>query len=693
MKTRIILSVLMLFSLLLKVYSGTWEITQNDVISETNSYVNNMTEIWNIASTVTDKPIKITYSTSIQYNYDFVIIKSVDASNNATTILTLSGTKAGVISTMIPSGKAQVIFTTNGSISYADNPSIYGGINISFSVDYDSFVYNNQHVSGDIQTEGNAFIAGKLGIGTTSPTKKLEIYEGVGGRFSFSALNCSSGYEVAQTLDDTGYKLNIGTSVRDYRISINSLDRLKIFTNDNFSVGLYSMSLLTSGVSNNAMGSYTLNSNTSGSRNNAIGYGALANNTTGNNNQAIGHTALTNSTTGGENCAIGSASLESNTTGVGNMALGFASLYKNTTGSYNLGLGNHAGSFIADGSTGNTTASHSVFIGTNTKALANGQYNQIVIGYNAIGNGGNTVTLGNDEIINTILKGKVGIGTTNPTNKLEIVGNSGVLSYLHSTSNAGNESAFIQFQNGRGLIGYDGQYGGVKIAVSDTTKSIVFTKDFYGVSGELMRITGKGKVGIGRPDPSYKLDVFGNARIKDQFVIDGSGDLGGKINITNSSKTASNQGYMWTIYNMTGSVYGNSLQFWAYDMTNNLKHNRFTITDNGKIGIGTQHPDSMLTVNGAIHAKEVVIDLSVIADYVFDSNYKLRTISEVESFVTKNKHLPGIPSGTEIKSSGLSLGYMQNKLLEKIEELTLYVIKQDKDISELKEEINRLKNK
>jgi hypothetical protein len=105
----------------------------------------------------------------------------------------------------------------------------------------------------------------------------------------------------------------------------------------------------------------------------------------------------------------------------------------------------------------------------------------------------------------------------------------------------------------------------------------------------------------------------------------------------------------------------------------------------GKVGIGTSSitTDALLTVNGTIHAKEVNITLNNLADYVFSPEYLLMPLHKVEAFVKTNKHLPEIPSAAEVKEKGLSIGEMQNKLLQKIEELTLYVIEQQKRIEQL----------
>lgn len=87
---------------------------------------------------------------------------------------------------------------------------------------------------------------------------------------------------------------------------------------------------------------------------------------------------------------------------------------------------------------------------------------------------------------------------------------------------------------------------------------------------------------------------------------------------------------------------------------------------------------------GKVEAKDFVVSTSPTADFVFDSNYKLKNINDLESFVTKNRHLPEIPSANEMIKDGLALGEFQIKLLQKIEELTLYVIAQNKEIENLK---------
>jgi hypothetical protein len=81
------------------------------------------------------------------------------------------------------------------------------------------------------------------------------------------------------------------------------------------------------------------------------------------------------------------------------------------------------------------------------------------------------------------------------------------------------------------------------------------------------------------------------------------------------------------------------------------------------------------------------------ADFVFDKDYKLRTLSEVAQYIKLNKHLPDVPSTADVNKEGIDLAYTQAILLQKVEELTLYVIEQDKKINKLKKEVKRLSKK
>lgn len=113
----------------------------------------------------------------------------------------------------------------------------------------------------------------------------------------------------------------------------------------------------------------------------------------------------------------------------------------------------------------------------------------------------------------------------------------------------------------------------------------------------------------------------------------------------------------------------------------------FVAAATGNVGIGTDNPTYKLSVVGKIRAYEVTVENNW-ADYVFDKSYRLTPLSEVEKFIQENKHLPNIPSAAEIKRNGLNLGDTQKKMMEKIEELTLYIIEIKKEVEALKKQQN-----
>ena len=124
-------------------------------------------------------------------------------------------------------------------------------------------------------------------------------------------------------------------------------------------------------------------------------------------------------------------------------------------------------------------------------------------------------------------------------------------------------------------------------------------------------------------------------------------------------------------------------------------HRYFSVSDNGNVGIGIANPKSLLSVNGKIAAKEVKVTINPTewSDFVFKEDYKLRNLSEVEKFIKKNNHLPEIPSEKEVYKDGIELGAMQAKLLQKIEELTLYTIEQQKTIDSFKLKFEEMESK
>ena len=165
------------------------------------------------------------------------------------------------------------------------------------------------------------------------------------------------------------------------------------------------------GIQNTAFGTSALRNNTTGGYNCAFGTEALLQNTTGNGNIAVGVHALKLNTTGSENTALGGGPMFNNLSGSFNVAVGSGVYYYKNTGNNNVGIGFNAGKDFGTPGSGNTvgSASNCTLIGAFATPLASGTTNEIVIGYQAIGRGSNTVVLGNSTITNTHLTGVVNI--------------------------------------------------------------------------------------------------------------------------------------------------------------------------------------------------------------------------------------------------------------------------------------------
>ena len=131
-----------------------------------------------------------------------------------------------------------------------------------------------------------------------------------------------------------------------------------------------------------------------------------------------------------------------------------------------------------------------------------------------------------------------------------------------------------------------------------------------------------------------------------------------------------------------------------------LRWNTVTIANNGYVGIGTTAaPKAMLDVNGdtqisgMLCAKEIKVQLAPCwPDYVFSKDYNLMPLQELEQFVNKNQHLPNVPTATSVAENGVNVGEMNAILLQKLEEMTLYILQQNKKLTDLQNQIDELKS-
>jgi hypothetical protein len=287
--------------------------------------------------------------------------------------------------------------------------------------------------------------------------------------------------------------------------------------------------------------------------------------------------------------------------------------------------------------------------------------------------------------------GNVGIGTTSPTNKLEVQGGAnattGVIDGIAvSTVNTSYTTKGRMGSNfDSNYITQNAYFNGsnwLSDNSSHATSGIIFTANnqdgsinFYtsatnnaGIGTQQMIIDKSGNVGIGTVNPGAKLQVQGGILSTNNglnnIALNSAGANYGFI-----SNNAANK---WSLgYGTTVSTLGTPVLTW---------------NSSGSVGIGTTNPDQLLTVNGTIHSTEVKVDLNMPApDYVFDTNYRLTDLGTLKAYLDQNHHLPEIPSAAQMAKDGLNLGDMNTKLLKKVEELTLYLIEKEQQVKEIKE--------
>lgn len=205
-----------------------------------------------------------------------------------------------------------------------------------------------------------------------------------------------------------------------------------------------------------------------------------------------------------------------------------------------------------------------------------------------------------------------------------------------------------------------------------------------------------GNVGIGVTSPSYKLHVVGTTYFNGGTYIIGdpltytanAGIDGGALRIDNPSNSIFivggprlylDQDRLQVIYSPALIGSGN------YPTPSSLLLNPL----GGNVGIGTSNPTYKLSVNGTIRAKELIVETGW-ADFVFAKNYRLRPLGEVERFINAHHHLPDMVPASEIAQNGVSVAETTTKMMQKIEELTLYVIAQQKQLAAQQRQIRQL---
>ncbi len=254
--------------------------------------------------------------------------------------------------------------------------------------------------------------------------------------------------------------------------------------------------------------------------------------------------------------------------------------------------------------------------------------------------------------------GNVGIGTTSPGEKLVVNGN---VSLIDGGSFQIGSSNSVVWANSKILTrGYSNQ---------DFTELLV---PGHIANTASIRLLANGNVGIGAATPQYKLDVSGEARLLTTIVSSSNSPF------QTSSVLYSQPGYN-NIFGVDGT--------WTSKYFG-MKTNGSFVVMGGNVGIGVTDPLDKLSVKGRIRAQEIKVESTNWPDYVFTKDYKLPTLVETETHIKEKGHLPGIPSAKEVRENGVELGEMNRKLLQKIEELTLHLIAQNKLIQRQNERLN-----
>lgn len=240
------------------------------------------------------------------------------------------------------------------------------------------------------------------------------------------------------------------------------------------------------------------------------------------------------------------------------------------------------------------------------------------------------------------------------------------------------------------------KYSVIAIAQTTTPGSTIYTSDANGFVGiktttpvSQLHVQGRGSFGdsVTTANATRSLNLVDDSAVMRIIRVHETNAPSVEL-ISRKTKDGSNVAY-WDLYTQPSDA-----SFRIRERKGGGEGNNWLkIATNGNVGIGTMNTTEKLSVNGNIRAHKIIISLTGWPDYVFNKNYKLRSLNSLEAFINKNNHLPGVPSTYSVEKKGLDVGSAQSILLRKIEELTLYVIELNKKNQKLQQRIKKLERK
>lgn len=310
----------------------------------------------------------------------------------------------------------------------------------------------------------------------------------------------------------------------------------------------------------------------------------------------------------------------------------------------------------------------------------------------------------------------LGVGTPTPVGTLHVHSSVGITPSEPPVANGGSRDLFpndyqtiLHVTNTfTGLGEMDGftidQFNG-SVTIHQYEQANV---SLLGYQGTGFTLTPSGNFGLGTTSPSSRLHVNGDALIEGDTRVDGRFTassrtcIGSDCQVLTIGKAhtdgmnagtaylgfnAQASGTTWTL--QSDGEYNGGAVVWATMRGDILFANIPSNTDYSSSQAISEnalrsHINLKLGADGTLMAKEIKVTLTGWPDYVFDKGYNLMPLTETEQYIEANGHLPNVPSAAEVETDGMSVGEMNKVLLQKVEELTLYVIELQKQIDELK---------